>query len=1459
MKLTILKKSKRLLSLLLTICMVLTLMPALSIPAYAAPASMVYFHFPGIDPVGLNNTYPYLVNGAQSPTGTLGSGGCTAQHIPATGTLRLHNYNGGRINTSSSGGDLIIDLIGTNTITVSGTSIRSGLYNIGGSISGSGPEPITITSSVGGSLTINVTSTDMLAYGMGLDESPYKNGDLTIKGNAVVTINVTSGPNRRATGLYSEGDISVLENASLSVTAKSIDGKNAMGVHTDGNFNINTTGNVSIDVSGNSSTSYAVFAPGAGKQVRLTKVGVLTLKYTKVSLSSEPIFPATALVYAPGDFTVDKTTPATEIYTYTPGAGTVLNIPEDVTFTARQRGGESDTADSKYIQLSFSKQVPGLTTSNITVTSGTGAVVPSGLLLAAPNGGLSYELELSSVTTEGTVTVSVTSPNAHQTITTPSRIVDVYKLFPLSFTHSTYYDVPDGTVGTDMTLIHLFHGVSGGKPFSAAFPYKFRITSGPAWLSIQSVRGEITGTRPMTPQGFTTAVIEVEDNAGQIASITIDVGRVCAELAFDKLPGFDVPPGLPDAYLSPQINLQPGVSGGIGSYTFSKEGTWPSWLNLNTSSGVLSGIRPASTEAATTVTVRVTDSQGAWEEITLNVGEVNSAFALYFQYDPSFDIPDGDVGTSITPIDLSIAVSGGVAPYVFSDGGGTPVGTITLSAAGLISGNRATYSNYGTPWTIWVTDDIGTPKAIVINVGDTLNPDGAKYNGVDISIPAGETGSPFTNINLLDYIELPAAAASVTYDFTRHDAAWFDYWPSTGMITGVGSSFDVYGSTPWDATTVRFAVKVTYTLGGPPIIDYFSIPVYVGEVYAPLFNVSASDVPTGVPGSAFTTITAAASGGTSPYSYSLVGPSWLDINTSTGVIAATGGSRPMEILPATTALLVVTDSTLSTASVIIQVGAVANPAINLTGAVDIPAGAPGVAITPFTVSASGGTGPFTYSLVGPSWLTINTSTGVIEAIGGTRPLERLAETSALIEAEDSVGDTMNAFINIGAVTLPEMIAMGDYNIPSGAPGDPITDIDLSTFIFGGSSSFTFSKDAGPAWLSVSTAGLISGTRPGAQAADTLTVEVTDTVMGDSIFVLVHVGAVLDASTTYNVTVNSGTADKTVVSEFDVVNIEAAPAAAGFVFDKWVVNSGGAVLSDAGSGNTSFVMPASDVTVTATYKASTGGGGGGGGVISYTVTFNSNGGSSVSSISVASGNKLTKPVDPTKEGFTFAGWYTDAALINAYDFDKNVTVAFTLYAKWTEVVPLPPSSPFDDVTPGHWFYGDVMYVFDNGLMNGTGSGLFSPQANLTRGMIVTILYRLEGEPAVSGANPFDDVAAGQYYTNAVIWAGANEIVGGYGNGNFGPNNNITRQDLAVILLRYMNYKEIVLPVTAQWIIFTDAEDIANYAMDAIQTFNKLGIINGTGTNADGQTIVNPKGNATRAEAAAMLHRFLELIK
>ncbi|MDR1116842.1 MAG: S-layer homology domain-containing protein [Oscillospiraceae bacterium] len=191
----------------------------------------------------------------------------------------------------------------------------------------------------------------------------------------------------------------------------------------------------------------------------------------------------------------------------------------------------------------------------------------------------------------------------------------------------------------------------------------------------------------------------------------------------------------------------------------------------------------------------------------------------------------------------------------------------------------------------------------------------------------------------------------------------------------------------------------------------------------------------------------------------------------------------------------------------------------------------------------------------------------------------------------------------------------------------------------------------------------------------------------------------------------------------------------------------------------------------------------------------------------------------------------------------------------EETPLAPGSPFTDVTVKDWFYDDVMYVYAQGLMNGTAADKFSPQASTTRGMIITILYRAAGNPGVSGLdNPFDDVAQGQYYTDAVKWGAKNEIILGYGGGKFGPADTITREQLAAILHRYEQFSGKTPPDTAAGRAFSDDGVISGYAKTPVNALVMQGIINGKPDNR-----FDPQGQATRAEVAAVFHRFMEAVK
>ena len=181
-------------------------------------------------------------------------------------------------------------------------------------------------------------------------------------------------------------------------------------------------------------------------------------------------------------------------------------------------------------------------------------------------------------------------------------------------------------------------------------------------------------------------------------------------------------------------------------------------------------------------------------------------------------------------------------------------------------------------------------------------------------------------------------------------------------------------------------------------------------------------------------------------------------------------------------------------------------------------------------------------------------------------------------------------------------------------------------------------------------------------------------------------------------------------------------------------------------------------------------------------------------------------------------------------------------------------PFADVDELDWFYDAVVYVYNEGMMDGISATQFAPNSNLTRGMVVTMLYRLEGKPRVTGSSGFDDVASGAWYADAVTWAAENGIVNGVSDTEFAPNVNITREQLAAILYRYAEYNDYDVSGRDDLSEFTDRSSISSYALDAMRWAVDEGLITGI-TN----TTIEPQGTATRAQAATMFMRFMSTVK
>lgn len=179
-------------------------------------------------------------------------------------------------------------------------------------------------------------------------------------------------------------------------------------------------------------------------------------------------------------------------------------------------------------------------------------------------------------------------------------------------------------------------------------------------------------------------------------------------------------------------------------------------------------------------------------------------------------------------------------------------------------------------------------------------------------------------------------------------------------------------------------------------------------------------------------------------------------------------------------------------------------------------------------------------------------------------------------------------------------------------------------------------------------------------------------------------------------------------------------------------------------------------------------------------------------------------------------------------------------------------PFTDVRETDWFYDDVVFAYENGLFSGTTATTFSPYASMTRAMLVTVLYRLEGEPAVTGRSGFSDVTIGSYYEAAVTWAADNGIVNGTSATTFSPSENVTREQMAAILCRYAQYKQYGTSASASLSAFSDAAAVSTYAKAPLSWAVAEKLVNGT----DGKLL--PRASATRAQVAAILHRFVENI-
>ncbi|MDR0916846.1 MAG: S-layer homology domain-containing protein, partial [Oscillospiraceae bacterium] len=456
------------------------------------------------------------------------------------------------------------------------------------------------------------------------------------------------------------------------------------------------------------------------------------------------------------------------------------------------------------------------------------------------------------------------------------------------------------------------------------------------------------------------------------------------------------------------------------------------------------------------------------------------------------------------------------------------------------------------------------------------------------------------------------------------------------------------------------------------------------------------------------------------------------------------------------------------------------------------------------------------SYVNCYWLTGSADIGVY----GNPQLGDGAElTSSYMKSSDFAAQMGSAFTRDNGVTLYNygypILAVGQYTIPRGDSGSAtitppatvsggtanasVTTTEVTTAVNAAQAGNIGAVTIIPQFSGNANAVAVTIPKTSVNAIKNANLElIIETSVGDLTFNAAALSAIAAAASGNDIKITIQNVDKATLTAAQKESVGDRPLL------EVVITSGGTVITNLGSGKLTISAP---YTLKTDEKAS--------GVVVYTL---------------GSDGKLT----------AITGRYSNGTVeFTVSSLDKFV-IGYDADAAW--------DNPYIDVREGDWFYDAVKYVTQNDLMNGVGNSRFAPNANLTRAMLATVLYRLEGEPTITGANPFSDVAAGQWYTNAVIWAERHGIVEGYGNGKFGPEDNITREQLVTMLWRYAKYKGYDLTINNEQLTinnFADADTVSDYAKDAMRWAVAVGLIQGRTT-----TTIVPRGTATRAEVAAI---------
>ena len=1304
-------KLTKLWSFLLSLVMLLSLLPTTALAA-------TYYDRVKVNDILLENGHYLASNSSTSAETGANTEPTTYVAWYKGGVLTLKGYNGKGIETQGvAAGELTVKLIGTNSI------------NNGSLVSDNGGN-IIVTSDSSGTLSISKTtsgSNPAIGIETGLSGS-YQTGNVTIKGNAKVTINVTHNGTKgydNAYGIFAKQNITISENASVDITCatpnNTTGGDNCNGMFAKGNVSIDTNGTIKIDVTNagkdeNNGYSYGVYPMGTAT---LTKVGNMEVQWKKEANNT---------LYSGGAFTRGATFSDTDH---------AINVDETNCYASYRYGTPYEV-----MVVNGTLTGPGVKHAN-----GSGYFLAGDKVNITPatkKGGSGEEIPFKEWTFSD-VMLDKSATTASNSFTVPDKDVTV------TAKHNPFVGAPTftpiGTTGTQGTLTFTTKVTLGDGNESFALVKEAEVDDTTKYKSINP-----STTSLSSPYEYSSTVNFNNFPAGNY-------------YVAEKLNGA----WYPSEKFTVDYTAAPTVTYPDHVRVFNASGDTTSlsdkqYLAANDAANASDGYDGTQTYVArydkSSGTLYLKDYHGiATHDMIFANGDLNIEVESNSSFTTSTTATGNLYGIRADSGKLNISGSGKLT--VTAKGRGNVYGIsakegVTISAPLAVTVEKNNVAENGPVYGIYAQSgaiSLDGNDMIVTATGGTENAYGV-YNAADTSTTITDNG----NIGISGTLTVNLSNGSYNRGISSQG----------GVITLDGATVKIPGS------------------------YYYGIFNDNGNVVIK----SNSDVDISSDISSNNGICTDTGGD-------------LTIENSTVKVSANGFAAEIKGNVSIKDSTVELTRTSSYYEVIRTGNSSAANTIDLSGTGSVTLTASGEQTNYAMITGKVTLGPNTkYEIGKPDG---NSYDGAYDAASDKTVLKFVHESAA------PTTYTVSFDANGGTGTMTDVTGVsGEYTLPANG----------------------FTAPAGKQFKAWS----VGGVEKAAGDKITVTANTTVTAVWENIPVVTY---------TVSFDANGGSvtpANAVTGADGKLTSLPTPTRSGSYSFDGWY---------NAASGGTKVTTDTIFTKNSTVYAHWTYNGGSSGGisVTYYTLTFDTNGGSSISKITKVKGTTVDlENYEPTKEGYEFTGWYSDKNLtdeITSIKLTKNTTV----YAGWKAIKENPSTGafPFVDVDTDDWFFVDVSYVYDKGLMSGTSTTTFAPNITTTRGMIVTILYRLENEPAVSGSLPFDDVKPGSYYENAIMWAAENNIVSGYGNRMFGPDDHITREQMAAILWRYAQYAgyDVSIGEDTNILSYDDALSVSEYAIPAMQWACGDGIINGTS-----DTTLSPQGNATRAQVAAILHRFCE---